>query len=140
MVGDGLAEIVGVAQRVLQKVSHRIAGGATALSRDIPALNLFPRLANALQPHWTMRDWAMDDLQKQMRADLDEIGRTHMPFGKFGPQHYPPSGVPIYDLPVEYLAWFANKAGFPKGRLGTLLRMVHQMKVDGSDIVFDTFR
>jgi uncharacterized protein (DUF3820 family) len=82
----------------------------------------------------------MDDLAAQMQRDLAEVGRTHMPFGKFGPQFHPPHGVPIYDLPVEYLAWFANKAGFPKGRLGTLLKMVHQMKVDGSDMAFDGFR
>lgn len=82
----------------------------------------------------------MNDLAERMRADLDEIGRTFMPFGKFGPQHFPPKGVPIYDIPAEYLGWFANKAGFPKGRLGELLRMVHQMKVDGSDVVFDPFR
>ena len=82
----------------------------------------------------------MDDLARQMQHDLEEIGRTYMPFGKFGPQHRPPNGVPIYDLPAEYLGWFANKAGFPKGRLGVLLQMVHQMKADGSDIAFDPFR
>ena len=82
----------------------------------------------------------MDDLAQRMKADLEEIGRTFMPFGKFGPAHFPPKGVPIYDIPAEYLAWFANKAGFPKGRLGVLLRMVYQMKVDGSDVVFDPFR
>ena len=82
----------------------------------------------------------MNDLAERMRADLEEIGWTFMPFGKFGPQHFPPKGVPIYDIPAEYLGWFANKAGFPKGRLGELLRMVHQMKVDGSDVVFDPFR
>ncbi len=82
----------------------------------------------------------MDDLAERMRADLEEIGRTNMPFGKYGPQHYPPHGVPIYDIPAEYLGWFANKAGFPKGRLGELLQMVHQMKADGSDIAFDRFR
>lgn len=82
----------------------------------------------------------MNELTDGMRADLEEIGRTFMPFGKFGPQHFPPNGMPIYDIPAEYLAWFANKAGFPKGRLGTLLRMVYQMKVDGSDVVFDVFR
>jgi len=32
------------------------------------------------------------------------------------------------------------RPGFPAGRLGTLLRMVYQMKVDGSDIAFDSFR
>jgi uncharacterized protein (DUF3820 family) len=82
----------------------------------------------------------MDNLPEQMRKDLEEIGRTFMPFGKWGPAHRPPHGVPIYDLPVEYLGWFANKAGFPKGRLGVLLKMVYQMKVDGSDVVFDIFR
>ncbi len=82
----------------------------------------------------------MNDLAQRMQADLNEIGRTCMPFGKYGPQHFPPNGVPIYDIPAEYLGWFANKAGFPNGRLGELLRMVHQMKADGSDIVFDVFR
>lgn len=79
-------------------------------------------------------------LQEAMRADMQAIGQTHMPFGKFGPAHFPPEGLPIYDLPAEYLAWFANKAGWPKGRLGRLLQMVYQMKVDGSDVVFDPFR
>ena len=81
-----------------------------------------------------------DDLAARMAADLAEIGRTHMPFGKFGPAHFPPHGVPIYDLPAEYLMWFANKAGFPKGRLGELLRMVYQMKADGSDAAFEPLR
>lgn len=75
-----------------------------------------------------------------MRRDLEEIGRTCMPFGKYGPLHYPPRGVPVYDLPVEYLGWFAAKGGFPSGRLGELLRMIHQMKVDGLDAVFDGMR
>jgi uncharacterized protein (DUF3820 family) len=82
----------------------------------------------------------MEELERQMQRDLEEIGRTCMPFGKHGPAHHPPHGVPIYDLPVEYLAWFAAKGGFPKGRLGLLLQMVHQMKVDGLDVVFDGLR
>ncbi len=82
----------------------------------------------------------MNDLAERMQHDLAEIGRTRMPFGKYGPQHFPPDGIPIYDIPAEYLGWFANKAGFPKGRLGELLRMVHQMKADGSDAAFDPFR
>ena len=82
----------------------------------------------------------MEDFVDQMQRDLEEIGRTFMPFGKHGPANHPPWGVPIYDLPAEYLGWFAAKSGFPKGRLGELLRMVYQMKVDGSDIAFDAFR
>lgn len=80
-----------------------------------------------------------DDLAARMSEDLAAIERMSMPFGKFGPQHFPPRGVPIFDLPVEYLAWFAQK-GFPKGRLGELLKIVHQMKVDGSDFAFDPMR
>lgn len=81
-----------------------------------------------------------EELQKRMAADLAEIERYRMPFGKYGPAAFPPHGAPIYDLPAEYLSWFANKAGWPKGRLGELLRMVYQMKVDGSDAVFEPMR
>jgi hypothetical protein len=71
--------------------------------------------------------------------ELEQISRYYMPFGMFGPKHYPPKGVPIYDLPAEYLAWFALK-GFPEGRLGELLRVVYQTKADGCDGVFDAIR
>ncbi|MEI6872944.1 MAG: DUF3820 family protein, partial [Verrucomicrobiota bacterium] len=77
---------------------------------------------------------SIEDLQAQAQRDLEEIGGTFMPFGKFGPEHYPPRGVPVFDLPVEYLGWFAGKGGFPKGRLGQLLEMVYQMRVDGLDL------
>ena len=72
-------------------------------------------------------------------AQLEQISRYHMPFGMFGPKNYPPKGVPIYDLPAEYLAWFAVN-GFPAGRLGELLRVVYQSKADGCDFVFDEIR
>jgi len=81
-----------------------------------------------------------DLLRHWMAADLKDVAVTRMPFGKYGPENYPPRGVPIYDLPAEYLAWFETKAGFPKGRLGQLLKIVYQMKVDGLDEVFDEFR
>ncbi len=79
------------------------------------------------------------ELAARMAEDMAAIERMRMPYGKFGPQHFPPHGVPIFDLPVEYLAWFAQK-GFPKGRLGDLLKIVHQMKADGSDFAFDDMR
>ncbi|HEY5893362.1 MAG TPA: DUF3820 family protein [Chthoniobacterales bacterium] len=80
-----------------------------------------------------------DRLRDWLAADLKDILAMRMPFGKFGPEHFPPSGVPLFDLPVEYLQWFALK-GFPKGRLGELLRIVHQLKVDGCDEIFDDER
>lgn len=77
------------------------------------------------------------------RAELEEMlektARTCMPFGKYGPQTFPPEGVPLYDLPVEYLHWF-SAVGFPAGKLGSLMSFVYQLKCDGSDSVFDRFR
>jgi uncharacterized protein (DUF3820 family) len=80
-----------------------------------------------------------DRLRDWLAADLADISRIHMPFGKYGPDHFPPSGVPLYDLPLEYHVWF-ERHGFPKGRLGELLRILHQLKTDGCDEVFDEFR
>ena len=82
----------------------------------------------------------VSEFEENIRRDLEEIERAYMPFGKFGPSHFPPRGVPIHDLPVEYLGWFASKGGFPKGRLGELLQMVHHMKVEGLDSIFDPLR
>jgi len=78
-----------------------------------------------------LRDW--------IAADIADIGGTFMPFGKFGPKNFPPHGVPLFDLPVEYLNWFQRR-GFPQGRLGELLRILHQLKTDGCDEIFDRFR
>jgi uncharacterized protein (DUF3820 family) len=82
----------------------------------------------------------MAGLAARMAADLREIELMRMPFGRFGPKTFPPNGTPIYDLPVEYLGWFASKANWPRGRLGELLRIVYQMKADGSDFAFDAMR
>lgn len=77
--------------------------------------------------------------REDFRRLLAEIGNTYMPFGKFGPQSYPPSGVPLMDLPQEYLAWFQQR-GFPKGRLGELMAHVCEIKETGMDCVFDPLR
>ena len=34
-------------------------------------------------------------LRDFMVADLADLARTRMPFGKFGPAHFPPRGVPL---------------------------------------------
>ncbi len=70
---------------------------------------------------------------------LLEIGKTHMPFGKFGPNFHPPKGVPIIDLPPEYLNWFKER-GFPKGQLGELMAQVCEIKDLGMDQIFDPLR
>ena len=77
--------------------------------------------------------------REDFRNLLAEIGDTFMPFGRFGPKDFPPRGVPIMDLPPEYLQWFAER-GFPKGRLGELMQAVCEIKEVGMDVVFDPFR
>lgn len=87
--------------------------------------------------------WVLFQLTDIEREDfrnlLAEIGRTRMPFGKYGRLAVPPHGMPIYDLPEEYLFWFKGQ-GFPKGRLGELLAIVCEVKGVGMDKLFDPLR
>ncbi len=85
-----------------------------------------------------MSDFTAID-REDFRNLLLEIGKTRMPFGKFGIKNYPPGGVPIMDLPGEYLAWFKQR-GFPKGRLGELMAEVCEIKAVGMDQIFDPLR
>jgi hypothetical protein len=55
--------------------------------------------------------------------DLAKLVTTKMPFGKH-------QGMLIADLPSNYLAWFARE-GFPKGQLGQLLALMHELDVNG---------
>lgn len=51
-----------------------------------------------------------------------------MPYGKY-------KGIYLIDLPEYYVVWYHNK-GFPKGKLGQMLTMVYELKVNGlEDIV-----
>jgi len=77
--------------------------------------------------------------REEFRQLLADIGGMYMPFGKFGPKDYPPRGVPIMDLPPEYLSWFKER-GFPKGQLGELMEMVCEIKEVGMDSLFDPLR
>jgi uncharacterized protein len=54
---------------------------------------------------------------------LIEIANMRMPFGKY-------KGRRIIELPEEYLLWFKNK-GFPHGKLGLLLEMTLEIKIEG---------
>lgn len=82
--------------------------------------------------------------EKQLLEDfallLQELSNYCMPFGKFGPDRFPPRGVPLIDLPYEYLAFFKSK-GFPNGKLGKLMEFVYYAKLDGADPpLFDDLR
>jgi uncharacterized protein (DUF3820 family) len=47
-----------------------------------------------------------------------------MPFGKY-------KDVKVCDLPIFYLEWFLNKDGFPKGKLGDMMTLIYQIKLNG---------
>lgn len=55
--------------------------------------------------------------------DLQRLLELQMPFGKY-------KGRLIADLPGNYLNWFARE-GFPKGELGRLLALMHEIDHNG---------
>lgn len=55
--------------------------------------------------------------------DLGKLVSTPMPFGKH-------QGTLLVDLPGNYLNWFARE-GFPKGEIGRLLALMHEIDHNG---------
>jgi uncharacterized protein len=55
--------------------------------------------------------------------DLERLVTLEMPFGKH-------KGCLIADLPGNYLQWFARE-GFPKGEIGRLLALMHEIDHNG---------
>ena len=55
--------------------------------------------------------------------DLQLLVTREMPYGKY-------KGRRIADLPGNYLTWFARE-GFPKGELGRLLALMHEIDHNG---------
>ncbi|BAL24975.1 DUF3820 family protein [Azoarcus sp. KH32C] len=54
---------------------------------------------------------------------LEALLTTEMPYGKY-------KGRLIADLPGHYLNWFARE-GFPSGKLGRLLALMHELDHNG---------
>ena len=54
---------------------------------------------------------------------LQRLLTTEMPYGKH-------KGTVLADLPGNYLNWFARE-GFPKGDLGRLLALMHEIDHNG---------
>ena len=60
--------------------------------------------------------------------DLQLLVTRRMPFGKYQDRL-------IADLPGNYLNWFARE-GFPKGEIGRLLALMHEIDHNGlSDLL-----
>ena len=54
---------------------------------------------------------------------LTDLANTKMPYGKY-------QGRYLIDLPEHYIVWYHAK-GFPKGRLGMMLGLVYELKLNG---------
>ena len=60
--------------------------------------------------------------------DLQRLVTVKMPYGKY-------AGRVVADLPGNYLNWFA-RTGFPRGDLGRLLMLMHEVDHNGlSDLL-----
>ena len=63
---------------------------------------------------------------------LTELVKMKMPFGKY-------KDTVLCNLPVSYLEWFARK-GFPKGKLGTLLQTLYEIKINGLEYLLNPLK
>lgn len=63
---------------------------------------------------------------------LLKLVETRMPFGKH-------EGRLLADLPGDYLNWFARE-GFPKGEIGRLLALMHEIDHNGLSALLDPLR
>jgi len=66
------------------------------------------------------------------REKFLELASMRMPFGKY-------AGRLIIDLPEPYVVWFSRK-GFPEGKLGEMLNIVYEIKLNGLEYLFNQYR
>lgn len=75
------------------------------------------------------------DVFSELQSDpkqLLKLAQYRMPFGKYANRL-------LIDLPEPYVIWFANK-GWPNGELGKMLAIVHEIKINGLEYLFDPLR
>jgi uncharacterized protein len=63
---------------------------------------------------------------------LIELAHTKMPFGKYKDRY-------LIDLPEYYLVWYHSK-GFPKGKLGDMLKQIYEIKLNGLEELIRTIK
>jgi uncharacterized protein (DUF3820 family) len=63
---------------------------------------------------------------------LVELVSLQMPFGKYKDRI-------LCDLPEPYLVWFHRK-GFPPGKIGMLLSVLHEIKLNGLEYLLKPIR
>jgi len=60
------------------------------------------------------------------------LARNKMPFGKY-------QGRLLIDLPEPYVVWFSQR-GFPSGKLGEQLQLLHEIKVNGLEFLVEPLK
>ena len=63
---------------------------------------------------------------------LVELVSVRMPFGKY-------KDSILCDLPERYLVWFHQK-GFPPGKIGVLLSVLYEIKLNGLEYLLKPIR
>lgn len=63
---------------------------------------------------------------------LIDTANMKMPFGKY-------KGAYLIDIPEYYIVWYRNK-GFPKGKLGQMMALVYELKLNGLDDILRKIR
>ena len=71
----------------------------------------------------------MNELNPEM---LKELVGIRMPYGKY-------KGQILCDLPEPYLVWYYQK-GFPEGKLGVLLALLYEIKLNGLEDLLKPLR
>ena len=61
-----------------------------------------------------------------------DLSKAKMPFGKH-------KGIFLIDLPEQYVVWYKSK-GFPKGKLGNMLGLVYELKLNGLEDILREIR
>ena len=69
----------------------------------------------------------MTPVQPDKKAFV-ELATETMPFGKY-------KGTRLVDLPEHYVVWL-SRTGFPRGRLGRMLKTVYEIKRNGLEYLF----
>ncbi len=69
------------------------------------------------------------EVHTEQHRQMLELADYRMPFGKY-------AGTRLVDLPEPYVVWFAQH-GYPKGKLGRLMRIVYEIKVNGLEYLFE---
>ena len=63
---------------------------------------------------------------------LIQLVQMKMPFGKYKDRL-------LCNLPVSYLEWFQRK-GFPKSKLGMLLEVLYEIKINGLEELLEPLK